>query len=319
MALNFPTSPISGQTYTDSNGVIWEYNSTKTVWGVKRYDELKEFSGVKLNLTTPEVLTLTSTAITWDIADFDTGNYFNLSTYPTRLIIQRTGYYRVNVLLNTGAQGNGASYTFTVKQNSSTVLTTDTAGPNQAIHYDEISLFFSGDYIEIYGDESSAVGTVLTNSYFEIERVGYSLGSAFSARNAFSGLKLLLTTAENATLTPTAITWDTTEFNVNADVNGSVYWNVSNSDKITIYTTGYYRLKSMFETNTAGSANSYTVDLKLDGTTLESGSLGANETLDLDETYNLTSGSYLQIFLDNTGSVGQLTTDTYFELIRVGV
>lgn len=319
MALNFPTSPISGQTYTDSNGVIWEYNSTKTVWGVKRYDELKEFSGVKLNLTTPEVLTLTSTAITWDIADFDTGNYFNLSTYPTRLIIQRTGYYRVNVLLNTGAQGNGASYTFTVKQNSSTVLTTDTAGPNQAIHYDEISLFFSGDYIEIYGDESSAVGTVLTNSYFEIERVGYSLGSAFSARNAFSGLKLLLTTAENATLTPTAVTWDTTEFNVNADVNGSVYWNVSNSDKITIYTTGYYRLKSMFETNTAGSANSYTVDLKLDGTTLESGSLGANETLDLDETYNLTSGSYLQIFLDNTGSVGQLTTDTYFELIRVGV
>jgi hypothetical protein len=319
MALNFPSSPISGQTYTDSNGVIWEYNSTKTVWAVKRYDELKEFSGAKLNLTTSEVLTLTSTAITWDAADFDTGNYFNLSSYPSRLIIPRTGYYRINVLLNTGPQGNGASYTFTVKQNASTVFTTDTAGPNQGIHYDEIHLLFSGDYIEIYGEESSAVGTVLTNSYFEIERVGYSLGSAFSSRNAFSGVKLLLTTAENATVTPTPVTWDTTEFNINADVNGSVYWNISNSDKITIYTTGYYRLKSTFETSTAGSNNSYTVDLKLNGSTLESSSLGANETLDLDETYNFTSGSYLQLYFDNTGSVGQLTTDSYFELIRVGV
>ena len=319
MALNFPSSPISGQTYTDSNGVIWEYNTTKTVWAVKRYDELKEFSGAKLNLTTSEVLTLTPTPITWDVADFDTGNYFNLLSYPGRLIIPRTGYYRINVLLNTGAQGNGASYTFTVKQNASTILTTDTAGPNQGIHYDEIHLLFSGDYIEIYGEESSAVGTVLTTSYFEIERVGYSLGSAFSARNAFSGVKLLLTTAENSTITPTPVTWDTTEFNINADVNGSVYWNVSNSDKVTIYTTGYYRLKSFFETGIAGAANSYTVDLKLNGSTLESGSLGANETLDLDETYNFTSGSYLQIYLDNTGSVGQLTTDSYFELIRVGV
>lgn len=319
MALNFPSSPINGQTYTDGNGVIWEYNSTKTVWVVKRYDELKEFSGAKLELSTAESLSLTSTAITWDTANFDTGNYFDSINNPSRLTITRTGYYRINILLITGAQGNGASYTFTVKQNSSTILTTDTAGPNQGVHYDEIHLLFSGDYIEIFADESGAVGTVLTTSYFELERVGYSLGSAFSARNAFSGVKLLLTTAENTTLTPTAITWDSTEFNINADVNGSVYWNVSSSDKVTIYTTGYYRIKSVIETNSSGADNSYTVALKLDGTNIESSTLSPNENLTLDETYNFTSGSYLQMYVDNSGSVGQITTDSYLELIRVGV
>ena len=319
MALNFPSSPINGQTYTDGNGVIWEYNSTKTVWVVKRYDELKEFSGAKLELSTAESLSLTSTAITWDTANFDTGNYFDSINNPSRLTITRTGYYRINILLITGAQGNGASYTFTVKQNSSTILTTDTAGPNQGVHYDEIHLLFSGDYIEIFADESGAVGTVLTTSYFELERVGYSLGSAFSARNAFSGVKLLLTTAENTTVTPTAITWDSTEFNINADVNGSVYWNVSSSDKVTIYTTGYYRIKSVIETNSSGADNSYTVALKLDGTNIESSTLSPNENLTLDETYNFTSGSYLQMYVDNSGSVGQITTDSYLELIRVGV
>jgi hypothetical protein len=39
----------------------------------------------------------------------------------------------------------------------------------------------------------------------------------------------------------------------------------------------------------------------------------------LDETYNFTSGSYLQMYVDNSGSVGQITTDSYLELIRVGV
>lgn len=319
MALNFPISPTNGQQYVDGNGTVWEYNATKTVWSVKRYDELKEFSGAKLEFTTAPSLSTVSLPLSWDVSNFDTGVYFDGVDFPTRLTITNTGYYRINILLITGAQGNGASYSFSVIQNGNITMTTDTAGPNQGIHYDEIHLLHSGDYIEIYANESGAVGTILTTSYFEIERVGFSMGSSFSSRGAFSGVKLNLTSAENTTLTPTAITWDTSEFNVNADINGNIYWDIANSDKITIYTSGYYRIKSTFETSANGAANSYTIDLRLDGTTLESSSLSPLEQLDLDETYNFNSGSYLQVYVDNTGSVGSITTDTYFELIRMGV
>lgn len=319
MALNFPSSPTNLQEYIDGNGTVWEYNATKTVWSVKRYDELKEFSGAKLEFTTALTLTSTLSSISWDGSTFDTGAYYDNVNYPTRLTVERTGYYRVNVLLITGAQGNGASYTFSVRQNGTTSLSTDTVGPNQAVHYDEIHLLHTGDYIEIWGSESSAVGTILTTSYLEIERVGFSMGSSFSSRGAFSGVRTILTSVENTTSTPTAITWDNTDFNVNADINGNVYWDSMVSDKVTIHTTGYYRIKSMFETSANGTANSYTVDLRLDGSTLESSSLSPLEVLDLDETYNFTSGSYLQVYVDNSGAIGSITTDSYFELVRVGV
>lgn len=319
MGLNFPTSPIDLQEYIDSNGTVWEYNATKTVWAVKRYDELKEFSGAKIEFTSAYTLTTVSTAVSWDSSNFDTGTYFDINNSPTKLIIKDTGYYRINALITTGDQGNGASYTISLIQNGTIIMTTDTAGPNQGIHYDEIHLLHTSDYVEIYASETGAVGTLLTTSYFEIERVGFSIGSAFSTRGAFSGVKLNLTSVESMTSTPTTITWDTTEFNVNADINGNIYWDITNSDKLTIYTTGYYRVKSMFETGPSGVANSYTIDLKLNGATLESSSLGPIETLDLDETYNFTSGSYLQVYAKNSGGVGTITTDSYFEVVRVGI
>lgn len=319
MALNFPISPTNGQEYIDSNGTVWEYNSTKTVWAVKRHNELKEFSGAKLIFTTPFSLTSVSSAVSWDTSSFDTGVYFDGLDFPTKLTVTNTAYYRINVLLVTGTQGNGASYTFILKQNGNIIMTTDSAGPNQSIHYDEIHLLHSGDYIEIYASESGSSGTISTKSYFEIDRVGFSMGSSFSSRGAFSGAKLNLTTAENTTSTPTAITWDSTEFNVNADINGNVYWDVSESTKVTFYTTGYYRVKSLFETSANGATDSYTVDLRLDNTTLESSSLGPLDNLILDEIYNFSSGSYLQVYIDNTGSIGSITTDSYLEVIRVGV
>lgn len=319
MALNFPVSPTNGQEYIDGNGTVWEYNSTKTVWSVKRYDELKEFSGAKIELLSEPTLSTTLSSVAWDNSNFDTGVYFDGLDFPTRLTVSNTGYYRINVLLITGQQGNGASYTFSLIQNGNIVMTTDTAGPNQGIHYDEIHLLHAGDYVEIYASESSAIGTLDTKSYFEIERVGFSMGSAFSSRGAFSGVRTYLTSVVNTTVTATAISWNTTEFNVNADINGNVYWDPSASDKVSIYTTGYYRIKSMFETGQNGTADSYNVDVRLNGSTYESSSLGPSETLDLDETYNFTSGSYLQVYVKNSGGVGTITTGSYFEIIRVGV
>lgn len=318
MALNFPTSPTNGQTYTDSNGIVWEYNSTKTVWNKLRSDAIKNFSGAKIELTSTKSLTTTSTAISFDVAEFDTDPYFETGS-PTKLTVIKAGYYRILLQIDTGSGGNGASYSLNLKKNGTTSLTSGTAGPNQSITYDETMLMVAGDYIEIYISESGAVGTILTSSFFQIERVGNSLGTPYPAASAFSGVKVELTSAESLTSTPTAIPWDTTEFNSNADNDGSLYWSVSDATKIKIYTTAYYRVKSMFETGGAGSTNSYKVDCKLDGTTLVSSSLSSNDTLELDETYRFLSGSYLQIYVDNSGSVGTITTDSYFQLIRMGI
>lgn len=320
MALTFPASPVDNEQYLDSNGVVWIYSSAKNVWTKLRSDTLKEFSGVKIEINGPKTLTSILSSIGFDTTVFDTGTYYDNSNEPEKIRIRRTGYYRLNILISTGTQGNGASYTFSVIKNGSTILVSDNAGPNQFIYYDELFLLYDGDYIELHGAETGAVGTITTISYIEVERLGFSMGSSFSASSAFSGVKLQLTTPESMTSTPTAIDWDTTIFNVNADINGNLYWSPSDASKITIYTTGYYRVKTFLKSSNLGASDSYTLDLIIDGTTsIESGSIGPNDTLELDETYNFTSGSYLEIFADNSGAVGSITTDSYFQLVRVGV
>lgn len=320
MALTFPASPVDNEQYLDSNGVVWIYSSSKNVWTKLRSDTLKEFSGVKIEITGPKTLTSVLTPISFDTTIFDTGTYYNSVSEPEKIRIRRTGYYRLNVLISTGTQGNGASYTFTVRKNGDVTLVSDNAGPNQFIYYDELFLLYDGDYIEVYGSETGAVGTITTISYVEIERLGFALGTAFTSANAFSGVKLQLTIGESMTSTPTAIGWDEASFNVNADINGNLYWSPSEPSKISIYTNGYYRLKTLLKSSTLGATDSYTLDLKVDGTTtLASGSIGPNDTLELDETYNFTSGSYLEIYADNNASIGSITTDSYFQLVRVGI
>lgn len=318
MALNFPSSPTNGQQYTDDNGIVWQYLSSKGVWDVYRDDALKEFSGAKIILDINDALTPTSTAVTWDSEDFDIGGYFSVS-FPTRLTVPKIGFYRLNLLISVGALGNGASYTFVVKKNGSSTLTTTTAGANQFVSYDETLELNAGDYIELFALESEGVGDINAGSFFEIQNIGDQIGSAQSTATTFSGLKLNLTTVEALTSTPAAITWDSTTFNTNADINGNVYWTIASSSKATIYTTGYYRIKASFESGVNGTDDSYTIDLRFNNTSSISASIGPNDSLDLDDVYNLTSGSYIEIFADESGGTGELTTDSYFELIRLGV
>lgn len=319
MALSFPKTPTNLQQYTDSNGIVWEYNSAKGIWSVKKDNQFGEFSGAKLQLLNPISLLSTESSLEWDSSDFDTNTYFNSISSPTKIIVPTTGYYRINVLLITGNAGNGASYTFSLKINGTTTIASDSTGPNTGVHFDEIYLLQDGDFIELYGSESGAVGTLETTSYFEIERVGYSLGSSFSARKSFSGVRVKLNTNESTTSTPTTIGWDTTEFNVNADINGKTYWSITNADKINVSTNGYYRIKSLFNTGVDGTTDSYNVDVKLNGATLESASLSPLDSLSLDEVYNFTSGSYLQVYVKNNNSVGTIVSSSYFELTMVGV
>jgi len=318
MALNFPSNPANLQQYTDDNGIVWQYISTKGIWNVYRDDALKEFLGAKIVLDTNKSLISTLTAVAFDSEAFDIGEYFNLVS-PTKLNISRPGFYRINLLVLAGSLGSGASYTFTVKKNGSTTITTTIAGANQSVTYDEILELVSGDYVELYASETDGVGDIVAGSFFEIQNIGDTIGSAQSTATKFSGLKLNLTSEESLLASFSAITWDSAQFNTNADINGNSYWSISDSSKAKIYTNGYYRLKSYFKASTLGSNNSYTIDLRIDNTSYASSSLSPNDSLDFDNVYSLASGSYIQVFAKESGGIGTITTDSFFELIRLGV
>jgi hypothetical protein len=318
MALNFPSSPTDLQVYTDSNSVKWQYNSSKGVWDKYPSKLIREFSGVKLILSNNKGLTTNLLPIEFDDSEYDTEEYFNINQYPSRINIKRTGYYRLNFQLATSNQGTGASYQFSIKKNGINTLSTDTAGPNQFLYYDEISLLYAGDYIEILGLDNSAVGELTTDSFFEIERVGFGMGVS-TAFNAFSGVNVKLTSDKSLTSTPTSIEWDTATININADVDGNVYWSENTKENILIYTNGYYRVKGMLVTSNLGGTNSYELSLRAAGSTLETAMVSANERLDIDEIYYFTSGSIIDIRARNTGAVGAITDNSFLQIIRQGV
>lgn len=319
MALNFPTNPTDLQQYTDPNDVVWEYTAAKGLWNKLRVDTERQFSGAKIYFTTQKSLSSTLTAIDFDSSEFDIGTYFNSTTYPSRLTVNRTGYFRINLLAVTGTAGTGASYTITLKKNGSVTLASSNAGPNQFVSFDEIFLLTDGDYIEFLASESNAAGTLEIDSFFQIQRVGFAIGSSFSAQTAFSGVKLELITDVALSSTPTAINWDTTEYNLNADILGNVYWENTTPSTITIKTNGYYRVKGEFYAGTAGSENSYLVDLKIDSTTLHSASFSANEIVNIDETIQLATNSTIQTLVSNSDSTGDILNTSYIQVIREGV
>jgi hypothetical protein len=318
MALNFPTSPTDLQLYTDLNSVVWQYNASKGVWDKYPSKVIREFSGAKLILNNNKGLTTNLLAIEFDDSQYDTEEYFNINQFPSRINIKRTGYYRLNFQLATSNQGTGASYQFSVKKNGTLTISTDTAGPNQFLYYDEISLLYAGDYIEILGLDSSAVGELTTDSFFEIERVGFGMGVS-TAFNAFSGVNVKLTSDKSLTSTPTSIEWDTTTININADVDGNVYWSVNDKENILIYTTGYYRVKGTLLTSNSGGTNSYELNLRAAGSTLETTTVSANERLDIDKIYYFTSGSVIDIQASNTGAVGAIKEDSFLQIVRQGI
>jgi len=319
MALNFPTSPVDLQQYTDPNDVVWEYSATKGVWNKLRVDVEKQFSGAKIYFVTQKSLSSVLTAVDFEADEFDTGTYFNLTTYPSRLTVNRTGYFRINLLAVTGTVGTGASYTLRLRKNGSVTLTTGTAGPNQFVSFDEIFLLTDGDYIEFLASESNAAGTLEIDSFFQIQRVGFAVGSSFSAQTAFSGVKLELITDVALSSTPTAIDWETTEYNINADIAGDVYWENSTPSTVTIKTDGYYRIKGEFYSATAGSENSYMVDLQVNSATLHSASLSANEVVNIDETIQLATNNTIQVLVSNSDSTGDILNTSYIQVIREGV
>lgn len=99
MALNFPSSPTTGQTYTDDNYAVWRFDGVK--WDVITSTTKKLFSGAHVELGTNFSLTPTPTAISGGvtaIVPFDTDNYFRVA-YPSRIYVPTNGFYRINLIL----------------------------------------------------------------------------------------------------------------------------------------------------------------------------------------------------------------------------
>jgi hypothetical protein len=312
MALNFPSSPTNGQIYTDDNSVVWQYDSVK--WNVVTGSTKKIYSGVKLNLTSAFMLTSTDTAISWDSESFDTGSYWTVST-PTRLTISQSGYYDINLVLF--ASNAGAGYSAIVKLNGSTVLSSTTFNANQATEYNETLQLSSGDYIEILVSDSTGSGSITTSSYVELTQMGLGVGTGVSSYSAFSGVRTTLTTDFNTTSTPTAIAWEGTDFNVNANAQALEYWTISTPGRITVKVNGYYQLGLFLATDS--SAGTYTITARKNGTTsLASSTLGANDSAQLNQVYYLAADDYIEIMVSNSDSTGAITNESHFEVIRLG-
>lgn len=318
--LSFPANPTNGQQYTDDNANVWQFDGVK--WDVAVSDTIKQFNGVKISLSQETAITTTLTAIEFDVENFDTEGYF-VSSQPTTITIPRTGYYRINLLALTGTEGYGASYTIELKRNASNLFV-DTMSANQAGTYTEVLLLDVGDQIKLFASEGDGIGSLLMDSFIQIELVGYTFGGALAPGFEFSGVKAELQNNVTTTTTPTAITWLTSDivYNLNANAAGNVYWTNTNPTRFTISTTGYYNLKAFFLTGANGTENSYNITIKKNGTTdLETILLGANASAALNETYQFDTTDYLEVYVSNSagGSTLIKSLDTFFELIRLGV
>jgi len=313
MALVFPPTPSVGDTYTDDNSAVWQYDGI--VWNVITGTVKKLFNGVKLTLGNTFALTDTATAITWDTEVFDTGQYFNVAQ-PTRITIPQTGYYSVNVVAF--ADTSGAGYNIDLKLNGSSIITTGIFNPNQAAQYYETVPLNAGDYLELFVSDNENTGGITNSSYFEVIQLGLGVGTGVNAAAAFSGVRAVLSSAFNLTSTPTAIAWTGTEFDTNANALALTYWSAGTPSRLTVKSSGYFSVQVYIQLGITGQ--NYTITLRKNGaTTLATNTgLSPNDQVWIEETYQLADDDYIEILASDVGSSGTVTTDSHIELIRQG-
>lgn len=314
MPLAFPSSPTNSQQYTDPNGLVWRYNGF--AWEPYLGSFTRTFLGAKLSISSTINLTTTETIIPLLSQEFDVGDIFE----NNRFTVRETGYYRINGNFFSGNNGSGNSYSIAIKKNGTTNIESTTFGANQSAVFDSVVFLARGEYIEFYASESTASGTLTTDTGVGFYFVGSSPGTTtFSNANLFSGVKVELDTAKNLTNSNTAIPWDATEFNINADSTGNVYWTAGQSANVKIYTSGYYRVQFLVQAGSGGSNDGYTINLKKNATTIESGILSPNDRTDYDTVLYLTNGDTLCVEAAESGSAGTITTDSFLSVSRAGV
>ena len=148
-------------------------------------------------------------------------------------------------------------------------------------------------------------------------RVGLAQGTNISSAAAFSGVRTILTSTYNTTNTATAVTWANTIFNQNANPAGDLYWSASTPNRITIGLTGFYRIKGEIF---AGTTEGLTLNVRKNGSTsIANTTIPSNGYGELDDIYQFNQNDYIQLLVNDSMSTGTLTSNTYLEVVRLGV
>lgn len=322
--LIFPVSPTHLDTYVDPKQATWQYDSDGPYWNVITSTTRKNFSGAKIYNNIAYTLPQIISKVALQDVEFNIDNYFDATddSKQGRITVPTTGFYRVAISFFTSSQGSGASYTFELRKNNLVINTTN-LGPNQNTQYDQTLQLNAGDYIEVWGKESTGTGQILANSEFQVYRLGFTPGTGVSNHVAFSGVRAKLNAQANTTSTPVAVTWNEVDFNANANVLGDLYWYNTVANRLSIRTSGYFKCRCYVETSSAGSQDSYTIALrKTTGatpTTLTTINMSANDFVELDEVFYLVEDDYLELMISNSDNTGAIISTSYLELVREGV
>jgi len=313
MALTFPYPATNGQTYTDDNAAVWQYDGVK--WNVVTGTTKKLFNGLLLGLSMNYNLTNTATPINWDVETTDTSNYWN-ALDPSKINIPATGYYNLNLTIFTDAIGAG--YYITVVKNGVTTIVDGSMNPNQAGVFNETIYFNQGDYIQIDASETSDSGAITDECTLELVLMGLALGTGVSSSNAFSGVKTILALPFSTTSTLTAIPWTSTAYDTNANALALTYWNGLAPTRITILTTGYYQINVYVETGAVGGT--YTLTLRKNGvTSMATTTMAPNDAANINQLFQLNMNDYIELLASENTSAGNITDEAHIEVIRMGV
>lgn len=312
MALIFPPSPSVGTTYTDDNSCVWQFDGVK--WNIVTGTTKRMFNGVILGLSMNWSLTEALTAVDWDVETTDTNGYYT-PLQPSRVTIPATGYYNLNLTIF--SDNSGAGYDITVIKNGTVEIADGHINPNQTSNFNDILSFNQGDYIQLFANEATATGAITNESSLELVLMGYAVGTGVTSYSAFSGARTDLSVDFSTTTTPTGIIWTGTDFDTNANALAETYWNLADPTKLTIKSNGYYTINVYLETGAVGGT--YTVTLKKNGTTISTSTIGPNDTAMLNQIYQLNLNDYIEVFASDTSGSGNITTESYLEVIRMGV
>lgn len=134
------------------------------------------FSGVKTILTSNYSTNTTPSTLDWDTTEFDTNANALALTYwnylvPGRVTIKTPGYYQLNTYVKVNE--TGGIYTVTILKNGVTTITTTLLQPNETARLEQVYQLTTDDYLEIYVSDDLGSGSISTDSYLEIIRMGF--------------------------------------------------------------------------------------------------------------------------------------------------
>jgi hypothetical protein len=132
------------------------------------------FSGVRGKLTSTFSTTTSVTAVSWSTTDFNQNSDVYGSSYwtnsdPTKFTIKTTGYYRLKGVITVNPSD---SYNVSLNKNTTTSLATINIGPNGFAQIDDTYRFVANDYIQLFVNDLTSSGSITSNSYIEITRLG---------------------------------------------------------------------------------------------------------------------------------------------------